>query len=983
MRTVLLLLMLALMASSARAADNFAVHVEPVFKQHCYRCHSHAAGVMKGGLTLDSRSGWAQGGDSGPAVVPGKPSESMLLKAVKHLPGVKAMPPQKTISAAEVAAIETWILQGAPDPRTATSASKSDDWWSLRPLVPPTVPAGGGHPIDAFIRARLAKAKLAPSAPADRATLIRRLHQDLVGLPPTRAEVEAFVSSTDPKAYEAIVDRLLASPRHAERWARHWLDAIHFAETHGCEHDMPRDHAWRFRDYVIGSLHADKPWGRFIREQLAADHLYPDQPGLTSALGFLGAGLFDHSAFNTARNTFDYLDRDDMVNQTMSAFTSTTANCARCHAHKFDPISQEDYYALQAVFAGVVEGNIAFDEDPTVAARRKRWTTLATEAQNRNKTVLLDPVHEAMVREQTARRKPSASWRTMVAETCATADETAVEQLADGSLLMRDLAPEKDTYVIGASLPAGQMTALRLEVLPDDSLPFRGPGRCANGNLHLSEVEVSLLEPGAASPSKLVISKATADFDQAGWDITRAIDGKPEPAWGIYPEVGKPHAAVFEFAKPVELKSGTRITVALRQLHGGGHLIGRLRLSTTSGDPRLAIAIPESVEKALATPAGKRTEMQRLDVAAHVLSQLAREELSRLPPLVQVYGAGVKSEVILAVNAGPPQQLTEPKKVFVLRRGDIDKPGAEAIPGALSAVPGLKSRFEISPGAGEGARRAALANWISSHGNPLTWRSIANRVWQHHFGRGLCDTPSDFGRMGGVPSHPELLDWLASSLRDNGESLKHLHRLIVTSETYKQSSAHRADALAMDGDNHLLCRQNRRRLDADAFRDAVLNSSDSLDLSMGGPGVREFKVGAYIQVTPALDYAAYDWALLPRHRRSIYRFVWRGIPDPFMEVLDFPDLGLLSPVRGNSSSPLQALAMYNDRFVLHFSEMLGRTISMKAPEPDAAAREAYSRVFSRVPTHEEAKMAAELIKKHGAAALCRVLFNTNEFLFVE
>lgn len=981
---MLLLLVLTATASLARSADNFAVQVEPILRQHCYGCHSHASGVMKGGLTLDSRSGWAQGGDSGPAVVPGKPAESLLLKAIKHSSGVKAMPPQKTLLPKEVAAIEAWITQGARDSRAVqSSAARSDEWWSLRSLAPPVVPAGGGHPIDAFIRARLATAKLAPSIPADRVTLIRRLYQDLAGLPPTQAEVNAFVSSTDPKAYEAMVDRLLASPRHAERWARHWLDTIHFAETHGCEHDMPRDHAWRYRDYVIGSFHADKPWGRFIREQLAADHLYPDQPALTSALGFLGAGLFDHSAFTTARNTFEYLDRDDMVNQTMSAFTSTTANCARCHAHKFDPISQEDYYALQAVFAGVVEGNITFDEDPAVAVRRKQWTTLATEAKNRNKTVLLDPVHEKMVQELTARRKPSASWRAMVAETFAATDETAVEKLADGSLLLRDLTPEKDTYVIGASLPAGRLTALRLEVLPDDSLPFRGPGRCSNGNLHLSEVEVSMVESGVANPSRLIISRATADFDQAGWDITRAIDGKPETAWGIYPEVGKPHAAVFEFAKPVEMKPGTRLVVSLRQLHGGGHLIGKLRLSTTGGDPRLAIAIPESVEKALATPPDKRTEGQRLDVAAHLLAQMAREELSRLPPLVQVYGAGVKSEVILAVNAGTPQELAEPRKVFVLRRGDLDKPGSEAHPGALSAVVGLRSRFEISAGAGEGARRAALANWISSPKNPLTWRSIANRVWQHHFGKGLSDTPSDFGRMGGLPSHPELLDWLACSLRDNGESLRQLHRLIVTSETYKQSSAHRPDALAMDGDNRLLCRQNRRRLDADAFRDAVLQSSDSLDLSMGGPGSREFKVGAYIQVTPALDYPAYDWSLLPRHRRSIYRFVWRGIPDPFMEVLDFPDLGLLSPVRGNSSSPLQALALYNDRFVLHFSEVLGKIISVKAPDPNTAAHEAYARVFSRSPTRDEARMASELVKKHGAAALCRVLFNTNEFLFVE
>ena len=971
-------LALALMAGGA---DDFATRVEPVLKRHCLACHSHAAGTMKGGLALDSRSGWAQGGDSGPAIVPGKPESSLVMKAVRRAPGTKAMPPKGPIPEADIKILEDWIRAGAPDPRVLAT-NKGGDWWSLKPLVRPAVPAGSAHPVDAFIAARLAKASLKPSPEADRATLIRRLHADLTGLPPTRAEVDAFVSSTDPKAYEKLVDKLLASPRHAERWARHWLDVIHFAETHGYEHDLPRDNAWRYRDYVIESLHADKPWGRFIREQLAADHFYPDQPGALRALGFLGAGSFDHSAFTTARATFDYMDRDDLVNQTMAAFTSTTASCARCHAHKFDPISQDDYFALQAVFAGVVEGDIPLDEDAVVAANRRRWTALAAAAKSRDKGVLLAPENESLVEKAFSGQK-SAKWTTLAPDSFVGIEGTPLELLPDGSLLASGRKPEKDTYEITGPIPAGKITAIRLEVLPHESLPMRGPGRCDNGNLHLSEFEVWVAETGPGKSARLKIARATADFNQAGWDITRAIDGKPETAWGIFPEVGKPHVAVFELAAPIEAKAGTRLTVSLRQLHGGGHLIGRPRLSVTADDPKRAAAVPPNVEKALAMPPAARTEAQRLEIASFAIDFLARRELAVLPPPAKVYGAGPRSEVVLAVGPGTPQETPKPRQVFVLRRGDLDKPGAEAFPGALSAVSGLKARFALTEQAPESARRAALAEWIASHDNPLTWRSIANRVWQHHFGKGICDTPSDFGRMGAEPSHPELLDWLASRLRDNGESLKDLHRLIVTSATYRQTSAHRPDAAGVDGDNRQLWRQNRRRVDADAYRDGVLAVAGCLDLGMGGPGAREFRTGPPIQVTPSVDYTAFDWGSKPAHRRAVYRFVWRGIPDPFMENLDFPDLGLLTPVRASSSSALQALALYNNKFILHFSGMLAKAIDKEKANSHERAAEAYSRVLSRAPSAEEARMAADLITRHGTAELCRVLFNTHEFLFVE
>jgi hypothetical protein len=339
-----------------------------------------------------------------------------------------------------------------------------------------------------------------------------------------------------------------------------------------------------------------------------------------------------------------------------------------------------------------------------------------------------------------------------------------------------------------------------------------------------------------------------------------------------------------------------------------------------------------------------------------------------------VYGAGKKAGVLLAVGKGTPTTVAKPKGVHILKRGEFDKPGGAAESGALSAVDALPARFTRAHAGDESERRAALADWIADDKNPLSWRSIANRVWHYHFGRGICDTPSDFGRMGGLPSHPDLLEWLACELRESGGSLKHLHRLIMTSAAYRQSSGYREDAAKLDGDNRLLWRMNRLRLDADGYRDFVLAAADRLDLTAGGPSVRQFITGPPVQLTPTLNYEAYDWAALPKHRRGIYRFVWRGVPDPFMDTLDFPDLGLLAPSRGFSASSLQSLALYNNSFVLHFSNELAQQIATPA--------DAVRRILLREPTHDELRDFTAYAQKHSLAALCRVLLNSNEFLFV-
>jgi hypothetical protein len=783
------LLGLALVGPAAKARaggdpDGFAffeAKVRPVLVDRCYRCHSPGPGAPKGGLRLDTREGLRLGGDSGPAVVPGEPDSSLIIRAVEHAEGFPSMPPKGKLPDAVVADMRRWVAMGAPDPRGGPSgASKPGALadtrasWSLRPIVRPDVPTSKERgatwartPIDAFILAGLRGAGLEPAPEADRRTLIRRLSFDLTGLPPSPAEVEAFVDDPSPDAYERLVDRLLASPHHGERWARHWMDAVHFAETHGHDQDRIRPNAWPYRDYLIESFNRDTPYARFAQEQLAADVLFPDEPRLAVALGFIASGPWDESSLRDIRDdTIDrqvghYLDRDDMVTTAMATFTSTTAHCARCHDHKFDPITQEDYYALQAVFAGVDRADRAFDTDPAVDRRR------------------------------------------------------------------RELTAERET--------------LRAQLVP----------------------------------------------------LSACLAG---------PEV----SALAEFLAPLDAR------------------------------------------------------------------------LAALPAPRYVYAGA--SEYAPDGSHKPPGG---PRPVHVLKRGDILSPGPAAVPGALSCVAWLPGRFELPDPSDEGARRAALARWVTDPSNPLTWRSVVNRVWQHHFGRGIVDTPNDFGRMGSQPSHPELLDWLAAEFRDGGGSLKRLHRLIVTSAVYRQSSRHDPRAATVDADNRRLWRQNRRRLDAESVRDAVLSASGRLDRTMGGPSVRQFALSPGVHVTPVVDYSKYTWDGPGAGRRGVYRFLFRTLPDPFMDGLDAADPSQLTPARGESVTALQALVLLHDRFILRHAEHFARRLEASHGGVDDRIRAAFWLALGRTPSGDELRDWSEYTARHGQVNACRVLFNCNEFLFID
>ena len=872
--------------------------------------------------------------------------------------------------------------------------AKAADDWSFQPVVRPAVPAVPAEwktwirtPLDAFVLQKLLENKLKPSPEAERRVLARRVSIDLTGLPPTPEELDAFANDPSKEAYEKLVDRLLTSPRYGERWARHWLDVAHYADSHGQDQDRFRPNAWPYRDYLIRAFNADKPYAKFVREQVAGDVLFPDDPQALVATGFLAAGPWDESGLRDINeNSLDRqiarnLDRDDIVTTTMTTFAGLTVHCARCHDHKFDPITQADYYAIQAVFAGVDKAERAYDVDPHVTTKR---TSLAADLirvralkGTADASLLTAERRQEVVAFEKAWHEKESRWFTPEPETWTSKHGATLKPLPDRSILSSGVVPERDTYTVAMSTERVAITGLRLEVLADDSLPHHGPGRQANGNLHLSELRVKVRAKGKPEQTVTVKWKsATADFDQADWGITRAIDGNINTAWGIYPEVGKPHHAIFEFDKPVGFASGSIFTVELDQLHGGGHLIGRFRLSLTTSTLLVSPAV--NLATILLIPEVKRTDLQRAELARSLWETRVEREMAALPAQAKVY-CGTNR---FAVDGSFRPSLT-PRPIHLLVRGEITKPRAVVAPAGVQAVAGLNRHFAKRDLSDEGQRRAALADWLSDPSNPLTWRVIVNRVWHHHFGKGLVDTPNDFGKMGGAPSHPELLDWLATEFRDGGGSFKKLHKMIVTSNTYRQAVQHDATADAKDGDNRMLWRMNRAKLDAESVRDTVLMASGRLDETMYGLPAKQFATKPGVHVTPQADYDNFDIDAPEARRRSIYRFIFRTRPDPMLEALDCPDASQSAPVRSASVSAPQALVLWNNKFTLRHSEHLAALAVKASADVSTQVRFVGRRVLGRTPTTAEEASWGAYAKAHGLANLCRVLFNSSEFLFID
>jgi hypothetical protein len=815
----------------------------------------------------------------------------------------------------------------------------------------------------------------------------------LTGLPPTPQEVEAFCNDTAAGAYERVVDRLLASPRYGERWARHWLDLVHFGETHGYDKDKLRPNAWPYRDYVITAFNFDKPYWRFVQEQLAGDVLYPEDPQGIVALGFIAAGPWDYVGHvelpitKTDGLIARYNDRDDMVMTTMSTFQSLTVHCARCHNHKFDPITQKDYYSLQAVFAGVDRANRAYDRDAAQHQRRRAFTAekkaLEEQKEHLQTTIakLTSPELESL--DQKLARAKAEFHPADMRKSPSNGYHSQLEPSADSEKWVQvDLGGPK-------KLEGIRLVPARPTDFPDTpgfGFPVRFKVEIANSpDFTNAQTVIDYTKTNFANPGDVPITLQMPET------VGRCVRLTATRLWERKRDYALALAELQVFAGGTNVARGATVT-AKDSIEGG--LWGKAFL-VDGYDSRAGLSdrfpAPEELAEqrdAEATFKRVRSERERaLDglIPLETKSELARvqgrlneimEKLAALTAPQFVYAAA--SDFASEGNFVPAHGV---RPVYLLTRGDVKRPKEEMTPAALPIVPGADPNFELPDPSDEGARRAALANWITDRGNMLTRRSIVNRVWQYHFGHGIVDTPNDFGHMGALPTHPELLDWLAFWFLDHDESLKQLNRLIVTSATYRQSSADSPEAAKVDADNRFLWRMNRERLDAESLRDAMLWVSGRLDLRMGGPSDRQFFFKD--DHSPVYDYTRFDPNSPEGQRRSIYRLIVRSVPDPFMDCLDAADPSQLVARRYTTLTALQALATLNNPFVLCQCEHFAQRLAQCSNDVDAQVKAACRLTWSRDPNGKEASRLAEYARQHGLANLCRVLFNSPEFVFVE
>ena len=963
-------------ASAGAAAPDFAKEVAPILEANCLSCHD--AAHHKGDLILETR---AAALSHKSAIVPGDPASSELLGSISGLE--PEMPKKaKPLSRAQVTVLHNWIAAGAPWPEgrvLVENRPRDLDWWSLRPI--PKV-EGAPKPVDSFIEAKLAEAKLTPAPEADPVTLIRRLTYDLTGLPPTPGEVDAFVRDARENLGKAVAkhaDRLLASPAFGEAWARHWLDVARYAETHGYDKDKPRMNAWPYRDYVIRSLNSDKPFAKFVQEQIAGDVLFPGTEDGITALGFIAAGPWDligHIEVGEGKldgRIAKHLDRDEMVSTIFNVFQSTTVQCAQCHHHKFDPIKMEDYYSLQAVFAAVDRADRVYagldpaqekarnDLQAQINALKAEQSKLQTEA----KRALGARTSGIERRLAELRTKYGSPLRPQYGYHSAISAKQDVEKWVQVDLGVPmgveqvRLIPAYDTF---NGIGAGFGFPVRYRVEVSTEADFKEPRLVRDAtsadqpNPRNGEVAIDVGGAGVryirVTATKLAprqndyifalgelqaIGGENHDNRAPGAKVTALDSIEAAPRWGranltdgnFYREVADP-AALAEFTKLEAEKA--------------------------------------AIETELRDPA-RETRLAELDKALAGITP----KLAALPQGKMVYAASTR----FAAQGGFRATEGKPREIRLLHRGDIKAPGAVMAPGAPPLWPGTSPEF----GGEEGQARAALAQYLTSPENPLLWRSIVNRIWQWTFGEGLVASPNDFGRMGMQPTHPELLDQLAAQLRDDPQqSLKLIIRTLVTSQAYRRSSLDDPANATIDANNTLLWRANRRRLTAEEYRDSLLAVSGVLGASdPGGPSFQDFVVEKP-QHSPHYEYGLYNVEDPATYRRSVYRFIVRSQPQPFLTVLDCADPSQSVARRDESTTALQALAQWNNRLVeamaRKFADRIGKT-------PGDPVETACQLALARPPTEEEHAALEEHLKQHGPASLCRVVLNLNAFVYLD
>ncbi len=992
----------------------FESKVRPLLIAECYSCHSEKA--TQGGLRLDNRDAILKGGGSGAAIVAGKPEASLLIRAVQYTDKRLQMPPKGRLSDAQIATLIEWVKRGAPDPRTNAQTStggrvidlaRGRKHWAFQPLkavTPPVVKnaAWSKNPIDRFILAKLQSKGMKPNPYADRRTLIRRATFDMLGLPPTPAEVEAFVNDKSPDAWTKVVDRLLASLHYGERWGRHWLDLARYADSHGYEQDYDRPYAYAYRDFVIKALNADLPYNDFIQWQLAGDEIDPQNPMALAATGFLGAGVHSTQITKNQVEKERYDELDDMLSTTGTSMLGLSVGCARCHNHKYDPIPNRDYYRMLSTFTTTVRSDMNVDLDPAGYKKAKAAFDAAhTPLEERLHQYETDalPGRFAQWLQSPEARKPLHGWNTLTFRSAKSAGGATLTPQADGSLLASGTNPDFDTYTFVATTHLTRITAIRLEALAHSSFVKGGPGRAVNGNFALTDFRVTAAPvDGSSKPILLKLIKPHATFQQAGLPISAAIDADPKSAWAIDPQFGKDHAASFELETPVGFASGTLLTFTLKFDNNNQHSIGRPRLSVATETPDLALdapSQPERIAALLADPnldparlagvdretlvvwAGTHdTEWQRRN--AQVQAHLA------LAPQPTMQKMMVCSEGVTAIRNNT-QGGDFLEQTHFLLRGDPNQKDGVATQGFLQVLmpaTDTEKHWQMTPpsGARTSYRRRSLANWITDTNEgagALLARVGVNRLWQHHFGRGIVGTPSDFGTQGDPPSHPELLDWLATELVKNGWHLKPLHRLMLTSATYLQSAADNAAQSKADPQGRLCWRFNRHRLEAEAVRDSLLAVSGELDSTMFGPGT--------------LDEGM--------KRRSIYFTVKRSRLIPTLMIFDAPDALLSLPVRSSTTIAPQALLLMNNDHVREYARSLAQRIAPKPEWPlPESVRIGYLLTLSRPPSVQERADALAFLQAQtdsyrasnqphpedlALIDFAQVLLSLNEFLYIE
>ncbi|MEX2672260.1 MAG: DUF1553 domain-containing protein [Phycisphaeraceae bacterium] len=996
--------LLVLMCSSAHAdeaAALFTQDVASIFERNCLRCH-HSEDP-RGELSLATAEEAFAGSANGRVIIAGDSGRSRLLETVVSHDGEDPEMPrgQEPLSAEEVELIRQWIDAGAswPDEMVLVERTGADEsWWSLQPVVEPTVPAvdeadetWGHNAIDQFVLRELRMAGLEPSPEASRRDLIQRVYFDLIGLPPTPEEVEAFVADPDPKAYEKLVDELLDSPHYGERWARHWLDVVRFGESHGFEYNQPRDHAWHYRDWVIRVLNEDMPYDEFVRMQLAGDVISDDPVDAAAATGFLVAG-----AHNTTRPASERMqlemDQDELesnIGTVAQTFLGMTVNCARCHDHKFDPISIEDYYRFASTLAGVQPGTRTV-EDEAADQLQQRLALLESQIQEqRTELAAIDQEARASViaarnngetDPAAATPSPIASWdfQNNLQDATGNMHGTAFGDAAlkDGKLVVNGDRAYVRTEPLQQNLRAKTLAAwVRLDNLEQrgggvigvqslngetfDAIVFgeREPGHWMSGSNNFARTE-SFRAPAETEADDKWVHLAIVYADDG--TITAYRNGKP---YGQSYQTDGPQAFVADGAF---VTFGVRHTPAT----GGRMLAGAVReaklYDRALTAEQVAASIGERVvtQEQLIAQLSDEKRAQRDVIVAELDSLLADQKRIDHAGEIQVY---------TQVGSGNPVAR-------VLNRGDVSSPGEVVAPGGLTVVQTPNPDFGLEPDAAEAQRRLQLAKWITDEQNPLFSRVIANRLWHYHFGKGIVETPNDLGFSGGQPSHPELLDYLAVKMKEFGWRFKPMHRLMVTSAAYRQASDANSTAAAIDADNRLLWRFTPKRLEAEAIRDAMLAISGDLDTTIGGRGYRDvrqylFKGSHY--------YEPLDESEVHLNRRTVYRFSPRGGPNPLLSTFDCPDPSTATPARAATTTPLQALSLMNNAFVFRIADSLSeRVVREVGDDPSEQTRRLYELIFHREPGSTETRRVAEFITEHGLTAFVRLAFNANEFLYL-